>query len=155
MNIAARLRVDEVGSQEDWGVLREHTMDSGDMRPESELDWQRLKLAHVLNHWLKIGLVRPHAFWNVEARTWQITMMRESSLAGCFGALALMLAKRAAGADSIPTCSYCGTAYVPKRKPKSGASNYCPACRDAGVPVKQAKRFSRANKGKENHGKAR
>ena len=62
-----------------------------------------------------------------------------------FGALLLQLFHAVSGTHTLAVCSGCGQPYPRSgRKPQAGRRNYCAACRDAGVPWRDAKQVQRA-----------
>lgn len=63
-----------------------------------------------------------------------------------FTRLALALVVATFGAGGIAFCSTCQGVYPPKRQPRVGEQNYCDACRNAGVPHRNAVRVGRARK---------
>lgn len=63
---------------------------------------------------------------------------------GVLGALALQTTLAAARSKGLAFCSDCHMAYVPKRRPNPNRQNYCPSCRDAGIPNRNAQAAWRA-----------
>ena len=62
-----------------------------------------------------------------------------------FPAIALQLALVVADADSLFSCSGCGHPYLrSKKKPRSGAANYCDLCVKKGVDRLRATKSYRA-----------
>ncbi len=65
---------------------------------------------------------------------------------GCLPAVTVQVALACARADTTRPCDGCGRLHAPRRHPKPGARSFCQRCREAGVPLKLAKRDSRARK---------
>jgi hypothetical protein len=54
------------------------------------------------------------------------------------------LAMDVSGARATAFCSACAQPYAVNRQPKRGQNNYCPACREAGVPQRLHMRRKRS-----------
>jgi hypothetical protein len=63
-----------------------------------------------------------------------------------FGYIAVQLLFFTAGGRDIAACSECGQLYPSSRQPRYDRRNYCPECRDAGVPDRNAKRRKKSDK---------
>lgn len=103
------------------------------------LDDQRTALATVLSAWLSMGGVSPTVEWNPESGNPFVTL----SVATLFGGIVLQLAASVAGSAGLVLCSYCSTPFLPHRRPSAGqlagdVAIYCPTCRRAGVPAREA-----------------
>ena len=98
---------------------------------DRSLDTARGLLACTINWWLTFGNVRPSIDWAAGRTT---TALR-FSVGGLFGALALQLLLIASGSKGWAICYSCQKPYPPrKRRPKAGQRNFCPTCREAGIP---------------------
>ena len=100
--------------------------------------WTRL-----LNVLLGLGRVRPWVQWErpeSDARP-KVVFSGPNLLSH----LAIQLCLVASKQDAFAICSYCNNHYNPqKRAPKTGQRNFCPECRESGVPVRIAQRTRRA-----------
>jgi len=98
-----------------------------------------------LNDWLALGGVRPYFDWGVaEGQPEQPPTVRIGA-ESLFGALALYLVAAVASADGFVMCAGCKRPYPSaKRQPSAGRRNFCPDCRQAGVPNRLAQRARRA-----------
>lgn len=63
---------------------------------------------------------------------------------GVLGTLVLQTTLAATRSDGIAFCSECQMPYAPNRRPNPNRRNYCPLCRDEGVPNRDAQRAWRA-----------
>lgn len=103
------------------------------------LDDQRTALMAVLGAWMSTGAVHPEAEWTAGADEPFITL----SVSSLFGGIVLELATAVAGRAGFALCSNCSTPFLPRRRPTArqvagGVAIYCPACREAGVPIREA-----------------
>jgi hypothetical protein len=135
----ARATLDAAGAvHEGRGLdraIRDELLEPGMTRPEdAEL------LAIVVSGWLRVGDVRVAFEWSGRPQT---TFQARSMLGGVAHAIALTVASSA-----VVTCSSCGAAYVPARRPPKGRRRYCPACREEGAPARDAARDYWHRKGK-------
>lgn len=89
-----------------------------------------------INEWLSWADLSVQLSWG---RTAEVRIHPTSA----FGAIALALARGATRSDIFTSCSACGQPYTPSRKPDPKKRNYCPDCRDAGVPQREAMRAKR------------
>lgn len=98
--------------------------------------------ARLLTALLTLGRAEPRIIWQTSRRSAQPQMV--------FGAprllsyLALQLCLASLKQDALAMCSHCRREYASSRAPKSGQRNFCPDCRQKGVPALIAKRDSRA-----------
>ncbi len=138
LNIAAHIQLGKVAPIEEWEASGE---DLGQRTWFNSLPASRWALASAINQWLDLGNVRPHVEWQPLHRHPTVTEGGSSLL---FGALAVQLMLAAVKANWA-VCSWCKAKYLPERRPKAGQYNYCPACRDAGVPIREAKARARQN----------
>ncbi len=142
-----------LGGEEDWkliewwnpkdGVLPPSTFasiqDSDDFRVMPK-DLQEAKewLAIYVNETMEWVSLHPFLWWSessprIELRGW--TPWRY---------IAAQLLFRVAGGKEGAMCVNCKQLYSVERKPNQNRRNYCPECRDAGVPYRDSKRDQRA-----------
>ena len=104
------------------------------------LDAAKVRLASVVEMWLRIGAVQL-----------RVDPLKPPHLAvsgvDLFGAIALQLAMVVASTAEIAFCAGCGRAYAPAHRPYANRNNYCPACREDGVPVRDASAAYRRRRG--------
>lgn len=144
LNLAAALYQNKKGSLGDWEILFEEYREGwGD----SNRPWEskspkipRLFLAYALNDWLQLGGVRPAAF------LMDGTGLRlELGGPNLFSFLGVQLVLAVSRTDQMAFCSNCGKPYLaPGRRPAINRRSYCPACRDSGVPQRDAARDYRS-----------
>ena len=154
-SIAGHLRRDRPAPLAVWAWLAEIALVSdGDpdwpwLRrgppPSTDVECQRQALAHVLNEWLAFGAVRPVFVWGTYKQPEPAVPLGATTL---FGGLVLQLLLAVGGQVGFAICSECATAYVPHRRPPTGAygasrRNYCPTCRQRGLPRRAAERHYR------------
>jgi hypothetical protein len=122
------------GPEETW-IAMAHFVRTGS-------DRDRTMWARLLNVLLELGRVRPWLVWErTESAARPKLMFSGRNL---LSYLALQLCLRASKHDSFAVCSYCEREYTPTRRaPKAGQRNFCPDCRDSGVPVRLAQRSRR------------
>lgn len=130
-----------------FSVLLEHHQQEGvfGRRPDPQEDCSRL-LAMLLNEWIDIGGVRP--YFSIGATGWRVRLSA-GHYATTFGAIAVRLALLAAGAQGLSVCSNpdCRREYLHgRRRPDPNRNNYCPECRKAGIPQRDASWRYRAKK---------
>lgn len=111
--------------------------------PPQDLEEGRRVLAMHVDLWLHLGQVRNRLRWDGPDPTLELQPH------GLFGALAMQLASRVTGRAAVAICSNCQMPYEPERKPNPNQRRYCPACREARVPQRDAKRDLRARKAAE------
>jgi hypothetical protein len=106
-------------------------------------DRDRAMWTRLLNVLLGLGRVRPWVLWEgVENDARPKVVFSGPNL---LSHLAIQLCLVASKQDSFAICSYCNNHYTPqKRAAKAGQRNFCPACREKGVPVRVAQRARRA-----------
>ena len=119
-----------MGDEENWLVLAHFVA--------KDAQQNRVMFGHLINTFLGLGRVRPWLTWPDASRGVvrpQITYSSRSLLSQ----LALQLCHRLAKVDAFLVCIHCQTPYSPvERAPKSGLRNFCPECREAGVPKRYA-----------------
>ncbi len=154
--IDGRLRRGEMGRRQDWEILfagptaqfddfasmaevRDYGRGGSIRITESrDLQHQRTVLSAKINSYLALGRVRPSVLFVDEGPMVRMTCQ------GVFGLIALQLFQRMTSLDGPVVCSGCGTPYRPTRKPAEGRKNWCPECREAGVPNRHAQRARRS-----------
>jgi|SRR5450432_621807 len=105
-------------------------------------DRDRAMWTRLLNVLLGLGRVRPWVRWEgPESKARPRVVFSGPNL---LSHLAIQLCLVASKQDSFAICSYCNNHYSPqKRAPKAGQRNFCPDCRESGVPVRIAQRARR------------
>jgi hypothetical protein len=94
-------------------------------------------VARAVNKWLVDGDVRP-------AITWQQPQPQFRFTGWTFGILGVQLLAAVAQGRGWLFCDGCGSTYKREnRMPRRGLRNYCPACREQGVPDRDRKRVKR------------
>jgi hypothetical protein len=159
LKIAARVNAGNPGSKEDWDtigavprvmtdrcrLLEDHEMEA---RHEDEYVWfamtrfvargkdrDQKMLVRFLDRLLGLGRVRPWVRWPKNALRPRLIY----SSPGLLPYLALQLCLRATKMDAFVLCAHCQKEYTPsERKPKTRQRNFCPECREAGIPKKYA-----------------
>jgi hypothetical protein len=163
LNIIAALRQGKLGDVADWGVIAaieddresykaaiaEHKYGLGfTLFPKTwpnrnVVEQGRHAMATEVVAWLTCwrtermqGLSDFSLQWNPSSERWELQVDYHGFL---FQALAMQLALSLAGADSLYTCSGCGSPYVRElKRPKPGTANYCPGCSKKGIAQRRA-----------------
>jgi hypothetical protein len=91
----------------------------------------------LMNCLLELARTRPWLLWDGSA-TVNLPRLVFSG-PNLLSYLALQVCFLAAKQDAA-LCTHCQNLYKPKRAPKAGQRNYCPTCRNDGIPVRMAKR---------------
>lgn len=105
-------------------------------------DRDRKMWARLLNALLQLGSVRPWLVWEGVGSSARPNLV--FSGANLLSYLALQLCLRASKHDAFAVCYFCNQPYPPLgRAPKTGQRNFCPDCRERGVPVRLAQRSRR------------
>jgi hypothetical protein len=124
-----------MGGEQSW-VAMAHFVGKG-------ADRDRKMWALFLNVLLELGRVRPWLVWEGtggSARRPKLVFSGSHLLSY----LALQLCLMASKHDAFAVCSFCSCQYVPLgRAPKTGQRNFCPDCRESGVPGMLAQRARR------------
>jgi hypothetical protein len=176
LRIAARFHAGRAPDPADWGTIGKYPPPVGRAKEEANkepVDWlnpspstgeeawkimahfvgkgkdrDRAMWTRLLNVLLGLGRVRPWVLWagpENDARP-KVVFSGPNLLSH----LAIQLCLVASKQDSFAICSYCNSHYTPqKRAPKAGQRNFCPECRESGVPVRIAQRRRRAKLRKE------
>jgi len=101
-------------------------------------DRSRAMWLGLLNCLLELGQTRPWLVWQGSAAESLPRLVFSGPNLLSYMALQVCLVAAKQGAFAV--CSFCQKQYTPSRAPKSGQRNYCPDCRNAGVPVRMAQR---------------
>ena len=121
--------------EEAWKVMVHFV---GNRKDRDRAMWTRL-----LNVLLGLGRVRPWVLWEGPENDARPKVVFSGP--NLLSHLAIQLCLVASKQDSFAICSYCNNHYTPqKRAPKAGQRNFCPECRESGVPVRIAQRTRRA-----------
>jgi hypothetical protein len=105
-------------------------------------DRDRKMWARLLNVLLELGRARPWLVWEGDGSYARPNLVFSGP--NLLSYLALQLCLRASKYDAFAVCGYCHQEYTPMRRaPKTGQRNFCPDCRDRGVPVRLAQRSRR------------
>jgi len=126
LSLAANIHQEKLGHLEDWDkftgyliVVESIRNSESKKRAVREEQWL---LGQVINDWLRWGTVAPKFEW--DAGTPRLTL----SGTWLAGALALQLAMAVSQTKGLAFCSNCGRGYVPSRRPRVNARNYCQDC---------------------------
>jgi hypothetical protein len=105
-------------------------------------DRDRKMWARLLNVLLELGRVRPWLVWEGDGSSARPKLVFSGP--NLLSYLALQLCLRASKHDALAVCCYCNQPYTPlERAPKTGQRNFCPDCRERGVPIRLAQRSRR------------
>jgi hypothetical protein len=105
-------------------------------------DRDRKMWARLLNVLLELGRVRPWLVWEGDGSSARPNLVFSGP--NLLSYLALQLCLRASKHDAFAVCCYCNQPYPPLgRAPKTGQRNFCPDCRERGVPIRLAQRSRR------------
>jgi hypothetical protein len=173
LKIAAQEYGGNPGSSADWNAIGKHPEIIEELhdhaaadRNESESVWyhstrfvadeptfrNRERLVELVNDLLGLGQVRARMRWPKDSPRPTIVY----SSANLLSYLTLQLALRVTKMDAFVVCTHCQKEYTPKaRAPKKGQRNFCPECREVGMPKKYAISDYRDRKGSVRHGKTR
>jgi hypothetical protein len=128
------LSATSIGGEEAWTTMA-HFVRHG-------ADRDRTMWARFLNSLLELGRVRPWLVWEGAGGSARPKLLFSGP--NLLSYLSLQLCLRASKHDAFAVCSYCNQQYTPTgRTPKAGQRNFCPDCREAGVPVRIAQRARR------------
>jgi hypothetical protein len=151
LNIGARLNQEQLGDLGDWRIASmymrgvdwsdDHYRKLGIL---SGLGAQRSQLGTIVTDWIRVGGFAPTLQWSDDRGRWEMRLIAEGlSLFGAIG-LALMMAVSQKG--GLAFCSNCPNTYMPTRRPNPNRRNYCPECREKGIPWRDAARAARAKR---------
>jgi hypothetical protein len=122
-----------ISATEEWCAIALYL--SSSRRPL--LQETRSMLIRVLNTLLGLGMVRPWIIWPEVPQAIRPQLVYSGR--SLISALALQLCLRVAMISSFVICCHCQQSYLPKKRaPKAGQRNFCPECRDNGVPQQYA-----------------
>ena len=143
LNVAANIYQQKPGRLEDWTVIYsvpckpekiELLLHWHERQAPLWLEFEKHRLAKAWNWLLHLGNVRPCLSWTSEVVAW------EFGGKGLFGNLAIQLVLAASRTEGLAKCSTCPNTYIPKYRPAYNRSNYCPNCREKGMPQRKASR---------------
>jgi hypothetical protein len=137
LNIAAQVDRGRKGAPENWETL----MGFKEIKrsPLMEFADARHKLAFVLN-WL-IGAAQIRPFVDAVRSGWGLRYDGWTQMGGLlFANIVMQLMLAVTHTEDIAHCSGCGDAFLPTRRPNPNRRSYCPKCREAGVPLRDAAR---------------
>ncbi|MDA1315121.1 MAG: hypothetical protein O2968_17455 [Acidobacteria bacterium] len=99
-------------------------------RRDDGVDFERVKIADVVNEWLILGDVRPVLHWeDWQSKPSQVKMHQP----GLYPAIAYQLTLSVSTRRVVAICSGCGFGYFPAKAPSPGQRKFCDDCRDRGV----------------------
>lgn len=143
LNVAARLRSNKIGPEAEWRIActtEGFPAGPGSWALPKDINEGWRVISGYLNYWLKLGSAS--LFTEVTGKRIGIVVGKGS----LFGALAVQLSLAISGADGPVVCSNCKDFYVAQRRPRLEQDNYCPSCRSAGIPQKNASAAYRTRK---------
>lgn len=126
-----------VSGETDWSARAHYIRIRGGVFNDGHAMWLGL-----LNALLSLGRVRP---WmlptkDISGRSRPQLVFNGPNL---LSYLSLQVCLVVARQSEFALCSHCQMQYTSARAPKSGQRNYCPECRDRGVPWREAQRDRR------------
>jgi hypothetical protein len=134
----AKMRVRSTEMLNPLSFLPEETWSAAAHFIKKGEDRDREMWARLLNLLLQLGRARPFIKWEGSGTAaWPQLVFAAPRL---LSYLAMQLCLVALKQDGFALCSSCSREYSPKRAPKTGQRNFCPECRQAGVPVRMAQR---------------
>ena len=102
-----------------------------------------LFLTAAAERWVDLGGVRPHLVFR-DGHPFLALDGSDMGTVSIFGALAMQMLTAVTRSHGVVACSGCGEVYVrTNRKAQQGRRNYCPTCREDGVPGRQRQRARR------------
>jgi hypothetical protein len=146
--IGAELNCERIGEKKDWRALRSPLPTTNAVY--TAVEEARFALMSNMGRLVREAQLHPRLYWNKSTGQWQIEFgaySRTNLLAVLAFKLMVSIADKAGSA----LCSGCHTSYVPEKQPSVGRRNYCPNCRNAGVPFRDSKRDQRRRE-RENDG---
>jgi hypothetical protein len=143
LNVAAALHTQQPARRGDWHMLVHRTW-CGPEGGDPALDMlNQPRHAVSARAWLEDSVDRWCAWGAVQPRlTWAVRRSPTIDFEGCglFGALAAQMLAAVSG-TGWALCSGCSERYDPgRRRPNPDRRNYCPDCRENGVPHRDAQR---------------
>jgi hypothetical protein len=109
-------------------------------------DWRSvacIEVSSLVETWLDYGDVRPHFLWTSPDED-PMFALEGDARDSVFGVIALQVMLVVARQHALVVCSHCGLPYLPERKPQRGRRNYCPECRELGIPARDRQAARRA-----------
>ena len=94
-------------------------------------------LVDLVNFWLQIGGIQPRFRWGADA---PVVFLGTPCL---IGARAVQLLLAISRTDGLAICSACALPYIPTKQRAPNRRRYCPTCRAAGLPLRDAQRAHR------------
>lgn len=107
------------------------------------LDNDRTQLGWAITTWLHDVGAQLVFTWPSGSLEPELTIGGERAW-GCLAAVVVQVALACARAETTRTCDGCGGLHAPRRAPRPGQRSFCQVCREAGMPVRVAKRDARA-----------
>jgi len=138
--IGVDLNCGKVGTVEDWKALRLELPVRN--KSYSAVEEARFAVMSNVGRLVREAGLHPRLYWDKPAKQWRIdfdTFSRTNLLA----VLVLRLMIAIADKDGFAICSGCQKSYPPERQPSTGRRNYCPTCRESGIPYRDSKREQR------------
>jgi hypothetical protein len=144
--IGVDLNCGKLGAIDDWKALGSQMP----VRSKSytALEEARLLLMSNVRPLVHMAGLQPRLYWEKEAKQWRIDF-DSFSRTNLLAVLVLQLMIAIAAKDGFAICSGCQRSYPPEKQPSVGRRNYCPACREDGVPYRDSKREQRRRKREE------
>jgi hypothetical protein len=145
--IGVDLNCGKLGAIEDWKALGLELPVRN--TSYSALEEARFAVMSNIGRLVREAGLHPRLYWDKPAKQWRIdfdTFSRTNLLA----VLVLRLMIAIADKDGFAICSGCQRSYPPERQPSVGRRNYCPTCRESGIPYRDSKRELRRRKREEN-----
>lgn len=142
LTIAAQLHHGAIAPTTEWeaAIALESRPHPPGYQRHSRVEKAWRELAFYLNHWLRVGRVRPlvELVEAREGRAYRPAILL--GVGGLFGALAIHLVLAVSRTNGLALCSNCGAGYSPFRQPRTGERHYCEDCRKGKVPQRDAAR---------------
>lgn len=105
------------------------------LSPTDRLTYHRRHLSRVINWLTQVAHVHPWFRWS---DTGTVIEFGGPDVSGLFGHLILQLTLAVSKKEAFAVCTECSKEYLPARRPARNRMNFCPDCRNAGVPQKEA-----------------
>lgn len=135
LSVANRLRDGKPGLLEDWQAIYSQNQ-TDPTAPLSisrgGLKINRIHLRECLTELIRLGNVGVSLDWPSDAKRGRLRFDGR----GLFGSLVLQLILAINGSKGAVHCYHCEREYAPLRAPKARCRNFCPDCRDAGIPTR-------------------
>jgi hypothetical protein len=141
--IGVDLNCGKLGAREDWNHLGAEVPVRN--KSYTALEEARFSLMSNVRRLVHMARLQPRLYWEKEAKQWRIDF-DSASRTNLLAVLVLQLMIAIAAKDGFAICSGCQRSYPPEKQPSVGRRNYCPACREDGVPYRDSKREQRRRK---------